>query len=67
MQIMPKIPRTLERRAVDGHVPIRCGCGTSFLWERRRGREVRCPTCLKIETLPIDGAAFDTSNVPTPE
>lgn len=64
MQILPKIPPTLARRAIAGHVPIRCGCRTTFLWERRRGAVVRCPTCLTSQELPIEAAVVDTSAIP---
>lgn len=45
MKILDKIPSALEGRAAGPMAAISCDCGVPFLWDRRRGNKVRCPSC----------------------
>lgn len=56
MKILAQKPHTLHGRDAPNASPIECDCSEHFLWERRRGDRVKCPTCGKEETLNFSGA-----------
>jgi hypothetical protein len=57
MKIMEKVPSQLEGRAAGPVVAVSCDCGVPFLWERKRGNKVTCPSCKAEATLTVQGAS----------
>lgn len=51
MKLLSQKPHTLRDRDAPNSVPIECGCGTHFLWERARGKVVTCPNCKAEEAV----------------
>lgn len=53
MKVLAKVPDQMVGRFAPDSVPVSCGCGVSFLWEKVLGVDVKCPSCKTIEVLDI--------------
>lgn len=50
MRLLARSDRLRGREAPDG-LHIECGCGEHFIWERRLGEAVTCPSCKAVEPI----------------